>query len=301
MRIRELLSEKSQIELKSARSDMDLASAAQILCANNIGALPVIGDQEDLIGIVSERDIVRSIVNCQMEFFSKRVEQVMTRSVVTCGPDDVTDDVYEVLSAKQIRHIPVIENGRLHGMLSIRDFENAHRRLRAQALTDGLTGLHNLRHFLSILDNEFNRYRRFQSPLAVAVIEVIPAGEFTDHEASDRLLRKLAGLITEQTRTYDSVGRTADHRFGLILPNTDARTANRACERLLWALRTAASGTFGETPNYRVSIGLAFGNKRNCDGRSIMGRADELAKTAAENGGDCIEADDDAQDSASAA
>ncbi|WP_158284801.1 CBS domain-containing protein [Oricola cellulosilytica] len=294
----------SQPDLKSARSDMELASAAQILCANNIGALPVIGDQGDVIGIVSERDIVRSIVNCRTEFFSKRVDEVMTRSVITCGPDDLTEDVYEVLSVKQIRHIPVVEEGRMYGMLSIRDFENAHRRLRAQALTDSLTGLHNLRHFLGILDNEFNRYRRFQSPLAVATIEVFPSDEFNSHAASDGLLRKLAGLITEQTRAYDSVGRTGDHRFGLILPNTDARTANRACERLLWALRTSASRVAGDAPDYRVSIGLAFGNRRNCDGRSILERADKLAETAGANGGDCIEADELAQpteDSASAA
>jgi CBS domain-containing protein len=170
MRVRQLLSHKKSNEILHARPEFRLLEAAAILSQNNIGALPVIGEDEALLGILSERDLVRSLARDHVRFFEVVVGDIMTTSVITCAPDDDADAIYAKMGEKNIRHIPVVEKDRLFAMLSIRDFENAHKKLREQSLTDEVTGLQNLRHFLSVLDNEFNRYRRFQSPLSVASV-----------------------------------------------------------------------------------------------------------------------------------
>ncbi len=293
MRIRELLAEKKQSDLKTIEASLSLLEAAQMLSTNNIGALPVVDADLVVRGILSERDVVRSVAEFQQGFFGKCVFDVMTTSVVVCHGDDLMDDVYGLMTGKNIRHIPVVENRKLHDMLSIRDFEYAYRKLKSQALSDSLTGLHNQHHLLNVLDGEFNRYRRFRSPLSVAAVHVDEFGDHTDnhgHTAADNLLLRLAGILTEQTRAYDSLGRTGDDRFAIIFPNTDAKSALRACERVLRAVRSHTGDTQEEMDRFSVSIGLAHADHNNRDGMSIMKLADERADVAIASGGDCIEA-----------
>ncbi|MEX3007323.1 diguanylate cyclase [Hoeflea sp. TYP-13] len=289
MRIRELLVQKVQIELKSVQPNLSLLDAAGILSANNIGALPVVGDADNIIGIISERDLIRSFVEFEGQCMDKLVSDIMTTSVITCRTDDLMDDVYEIMSAKKVRHIPVVENGKLHAMLSIRDFEIAHKRLISQSLSDGLTGLHNHHHFLNVLDGEFNRFRRFRSPLSVATIKVDRIAQIREekgHAAGDALLKKLAEILVEQTRAYDGIGRTADDRFAIVFPNTDAKTAIRACERIVGAVNAHSKGAEWST----ISIGLAHADHENGDGMSILNKADQFVQAAAAAGGDSIEA-----------
>lgn len=293
MRIRELLVQKNQTRLTSIQSNLSLLDAARILADNNIGALPVVEEEARIVGIISERDLVRSFANSPHHCFSTPVSDIMITSVITCCTDDLMDDVYETMSSRNIRHIPVVEDARLHAMLSMRDFEFAHKRLKSQSLSDDLTGLHNLRHLLNILDGEFNRYRRFRWPLSVATIKVDQFEQISEtagHEAGDGLMKNLAGILVEETRAYDSIGRTADDRFAIVYPNTDPKTARRACDRIMRAVRaqTSEDGTDWSS----ISIGLAFANTEICDGMSILKLAGELVQLAADSGGDCIETTD---------
>lgn len=301
MRIRELLVQKNQTKLTSIQSDLSLLDAARILAENNIGALPVVEDDAKIVGIISERDLVRSFASHPHHCFSKPVSDIMITSVITCRTDDLMDVVYETLSNKKIRHIPVVEDAKLLAMLSIRDFEFAHKRLKSQSLSDDLTGLHNLRHLLTILDGEFNRYRRFRSPLSVAAVKVDQFEQISTshgHEAGDRLLTNLTRILVDETRAYDSIGRTADDRFAIVYPNTDPKTAMRACDRIMRAVR-AQAGVDG-TDRSSISMGLAHANTEICDGMSILKWAGEMVQLATDSGGDCIETTD-SEDAAAAA
>ncbi len=292
MRIRELLAHKMPIELQAIQAHVSLLDAARILTANNIGALPVIDDDRAVIGIVSERDLVRAFVEYHDEGLDRPVSDIMITSVVTCCCDDPADDIYETLGARGFRHIPVVEGGKLRAMLSIRDFELAHKRLKSQSLSDDLTGLHNLRHLLTILDGEFNRYRRFRAPLSVAAVKVDQLEEISRSKgpvAGDGLMKKLSKILVEETRAYDSIGRTAEDRFVVVFPNTDPRTAVRACERIMRAVRSGADAAADDTGWSTISIGLAHANFEICEGMRILQWAGELVQAASENGGDCIE------------
>jgi CBS domain-containing protein len=81
----------------------------------------IMGDDGALVGIMSERDIVRAIPEYGADFLSLSVEQLMTRSVVTCGPDARVHQIMKKMTEGHFRHMPVLEDGKLIGMISIGD------------------------------------------------------------------------------------------------------------------------------------------------------------------------------------
>jgi CBS domain-containing protein len=98
-----------------------LAAAAKLMAARRIGAVVIRGAGGRLSGILSERDIVRAIAHDGAEALEHPVGQVMTRNVTTCGEDDTIADIMERMTAGKFRHMPVIANGRLIGLVSIGD------------------------------------------------------------------------------------------------------------------------------------------------------------------------------------
>jgi CBS domain-containing protein len=93
----------------------------KLLVQNRIGAVPVIDEQGQLVGIISERDIIRGMSEHADAVLTLEADQLMTREVKTCSPDDQLVDLMEVMTLQRIRHLPVIQNGALHGIVSIGD------------------------------------------------------------------------------------------------------------------------------------------------------------------------------------
>ncbi len=98
-----------------------VASLATLLTANRIGAVPVVDEQGGLIGIISERDVVHGIAEYGEAVTSLPVERLMTREVKTCSPEDAVVELMEVMTLQRIRHLPVLRDGTLHGIVSIGD------------------------------------------------------------------------------------------------------------------------------------------------------------------------------------
>jgi CBS domain-containing protein len=98
-----------------------IASVAKVLTTNRIGAVPVIDEMDRLVGIISERDIVRSLSENGALTLTLPVERLMTHEVATCSPGDQLDDLMGVMTNRRIRHLPVVENGALQGIVSIGD------------------------------------------------------------------------------------------------------------------------------------------------------------------------------------
>ena len=97
------------------------AAAVQLLTKNRIGAAPVVDEQGRVVGIVSERDIIRGISENAAALLAHPLEQLMTREVKTCHPDDRLIDLMQVMTLQRIRHLPVVHNGALCGIVSIGD------------------------------------------------------------------------------------------------------------------------------------------------------------------------------------
>jgi CBS domain-containing protein len=98
-----------------------LDTAVKTLAAHRIGALLVLGPDRRVIGILSERDIVRALAERGAGVLSEPLAQVMTRKVVTCSESDSVGVLMERMTTGKFRHLPVIEDDRLVGLVSIGD------------------------------------------------------------------------------------------------------------------------------------------------------------------------------------
>jgi CBS domain-containing protein len=99
----------------------NLAGAARLLAERKVGALVVTGPDRRVIGIVSERDIVQELAAHGAASFDLPLTEVMTRNVMTCGVGDTISSVMERMTNGKFRHLPVVEQGRLTGLVSIGD------------------------------------------------------------------------------------------------------------------------------------------------------------------------------------
>lgn len=98
-----------------------LTAAVQLLAARKIGAVLVLGPAHRIAGILSERDIVGAIASRGARALEEPVGRAMTREVVTCSKDDSISDLMQRMTEGKFRHLPVLEDGRLIGIVSIGD------------------------------------------------------------------------------------------------------------------------------------------------------------------------------------
>lgn len=107
-------------EVVSARPDQTLEAAAKVMTERRIGSV-LVRDGDKVVGILSERDIVRTIAANGAAALAMPVASAMTREVVFGHPSDTVDKVLGLMTERRIRHLPVMEDGRLIGLVSIGD------------------------------------------------------------------------------------------------------------------------------------------------------------------------------------
>lgn len=91
------------------------------LAVHNIGAMVVVGGDGVPIGIVSERDVVRWLHQQGADVLRRPVAEIMSDVAVTCAPDDPVDDLAALMTDNRVRHVPVLDDGQLAGIVSIGD------------------------------------------------------------------------------------------------------------------------------------------------------------------------------------
>jgi CBS domain-containing protein len=121
MNVRTILSGKGDAVVTVAQTQT-LAESVELLAQHRIGALVVSGDGRAVEGIVSERDVVRVLSSHGLEALQRSVGSAMSTDVVTCGVDDGIERLMVVMTARRIRHLPVLDDaGVLAGIISIGD------------------------------------------------------------------------------------------------------------------------------------------------------------------------------------
>ena len=103
------------------RPDATIAEAVDMLHKERIGAIVVSEDGEGVDGILSERDIVIALAEQAADLLSRTVGEIMTRNVVTCEPGDTVGELMAEMTNRRVRHLPVVADGRLCGIVSIGD------------------------------------------------------------------------------------------------------------------------------------------------------------------------------------
>jgi CBS domain-containing protein len=99
----------------------DLTAAVKLLAERRIGAVVILGADQRIVGILSERDIVRVLAELGPTALNKPVGQVMTRDVKTCSEDDTIEGLMSRMTMGKFRHMPVVQQGKLIGIVSIGD------------------------------------------------------------------------------------------------------------------------------------------------------------------------------------
>jgi CBS domain-containing protein len=120
MRISDVLASKPSGQVVTIAPDATVRDLLALLARHNVGAVVVSTDGETVTGIVSERDVVRRLHEDE-SVLDGAVSRIMTSDVRTCEPDTPVDDLRVVMTERRIRHVPVVADGRLIGIISIGD------------------------------------------------------------------------------------------------------------------------------------------------------------------------------------
>jgi CBS domain-containing protein len=139
MQVASILADKGG-SVVTAKPDTSIPELAQMLKSKRIGAAVVVDDAGRVVGIISERDLVHGLARHGARLLDMRVAELMTRDVQTCRADFDTDGVMKVMTESRIRHLPVVEGGRLAGIISIGDV---------------------VKHRLDALEDEANQLKRY--------------------------------------------------------------------------------------------------------------------------------------------
>lgn len=120
MRVRDILKDKGTTVV-SVHGDVPLPGAVEILSDKRIGAVVVVNRDEQVVGILSERDVVLALGRHGADALKRQVREVMTEHVFVCKPDDQIKDVMAWMTRHRVRHLPVFADGQLEGIISIGD------------------------------------------------------------------------------------------------------------------------------------------------------------------------------------
>lgn len=110
----------------TASRDTPIETIAGLLAKNRIGAVVIVSGDGKVEGIVSERDIVRAISTRGSMCLEETADGIMTRAVTTCGSDEPLDRLMSTMTTGRFRHVPVVDGGRLTGIVSIGDAVKHH-------------------------------------------------------------------------------------------------------------------------------------------------------------------------------
>lgn len=125
MLVKDLIKNKNR-PIVTATTSMTILKAMDLLIANKISCLPVVGESGELKGIVSDRDIFRAVHKDKVGFKNLKVGDLMTAEVMIGVPDDDIQYIGGVMTQNRIRHIPIVEEKNLVGLISVGDVVKAH-------------------------------------------------------------------------------------------------------------------------------------------------------------------------------
>ena len=120
MQVMQILKQKGA-EVTTMAADASLAEAIQVLNDQRIGAIVITGRVGNIEGILSERDLIHAMAERDIDLATVRISELMTRHVFTCTPDTSLEELMRQMTQRRIRHLPVLRDGMLCGIISIGD------------------------------------------------------------------------------------------------------------------------------------------------------------------------------------
>ncbi|MCL4217352.1 MAG: sensor domain-containing diguanylate cyclase [Candidatus Hydrogenedentes bacterium] len=200
---------------------------------------------------------------------------------------------HQGFSAQEVSFCEIVAEAASNALERSHLFENiqrANERLERLAITDGLTGLYNHRHFRERLEDEFFRARRYHLPMSCLILDVDNFKTINDnygHLSGDKVLREIAERIQRAVRKSDFVARYGGEEFVVLMPQTAMKGAVTEASRLLKELRKLPYPGLPETEAVTVSIGVAVLDHENMlDCEALIRAADGALYEAKRQGKD---------------
>lgn len=217
---------------------------------------------------------------------------------------------------KSLVAVPLKAEGKIQGVLYIDDFKIRHfsqselsilsllsnmaalaiqrakllESTKQMAITDELTRLYNLRHFLNRLDQEIKRAKRYLRPLSLAMIDIDFFKKYNDkfgHQEGNKLLKKIALVLEKESREGDIVARYGGEEFSIIMPETSNQKAKKFAERLRKKIETALCKEKFDNC-ITISLGLANYPQDAEISSVLLEKADEALYQAKRDGRNCV-------------
>ena len=125
MKVKAILKVKGT-QVVTVQEDNTLMAATEMFFSNKIGSLLVVDDEGEIKGILAPNDVLKAVAGgCAENCSSQKVRQVMTKTIICASEEDDLDYIQAIMTKNRIRHIPIMENKKLKGIISIGDVVNA--------------------------------------------------------------------------------------------------------------------------------------------------------------------------------
>jgi diguanylate cyclase (GGDEF)-like protein len=241
-----------------------------------------------ITGIISERDVVRHLAASRGDLSNLTAGKTMSTPVETLYSDTSIERAVTLMTEKKYRRFPIINRkGRLMGIVTqsdvlkafVKEMEIAHEKLKDLSIRDYLTGMYNRRLFMSALENEFYRSRRYQTPMSLILADLDDFKDINDrhgHQHGDQVLKTVADVIRKGSRDADIPARFGGEEFVIITPETDVSKARRLAERLRKDI-----AQFGFTASFGIA---SYPNKQSRFPDDLIRMADEALYIAKHQG-----------------
>lgn len=283
--------------LTAAKTDtiLDMSKRLQ---AHRIGAIVIVDNNHYPVGIVSERDIIRSITVYKEQTLNKQAQDIMSSPVLTLEPDQDIETAATLMSLNMIRRIPITKNDKLIGIISYRDITNALRKsyymleektetLEDKANRDPLTGLFNKGYLEEQLKYQFELSKRSGNPMTVMFLDIDFFKKVNDtygHQCGDDVLKRIAAILKDKSRAINVVGRYGGEEFMVIGPVSDYKSALYLGERIRTAVEKEDFACNNIKFNITISIGISVWNNTTSSVKELVKFADDALYTAKRNG-----------------
>lgn len=127
MNIEKVLATKGSASVLTIPAKASLREFVRLACERNVGALLAVDDQGAIVGVVSERDVVHQL-NAGTDLATAAVREAMSRDVISVNPKDDVNKAMDLMVTKGIRHLPVLAEGKVQGLITVRDIMRAMRK-----------------------------------------------------------------------------------------------------------------------------------------------------------------------------
>lgn len=255
-------------------------------------------DQNDPVGIITEQDIVRAVSLRSRNVYAMKADELMRRQIITRSPRTEIKKTLHLMIQKGIRRIPVVDRGKLAGMVTYDDImrqiqkelAESHirtRKLEHEAVKDDLTDALRLRYFSSRLLNEIKRIKKYGGEISLIMIDVDRFKKINDehgHAAGDHVLKQCVHVIRENMRKVNILGRLGGDEFGILAPISGLRIVSRLAKRIQQKIRETEFHYNGRIIPVTLSMGVASWDYQMNEPADLMARADQALYKAKREG-----------------